>query len=187
MSTVLEVGQTGLTTAEGSAGLLVPGPCNELAPRPLSLRSNFSWTFAGNVVHDGCKPGMLMVLAKFNSPERVGNLAIGLAVTIPPVVCAVAYEIILVVHASTLRHHDAARTWEILHNLGTPVLGMIVNGIGHPDSGYGCGHYRSHGARGENGKESRSLPLLATTPTETPNKRQWYVEACTVIQRPTQC
>ena len=60
-----------------------------------------------------------------------------LAVTDPAIVGAVADGIVVVVHASTLRHHDAARTRELLDNLGTPVLGMIVNGIGHADSGYG--------------------------------------------------
>src|SRR3954469_7592651 len=49
----------------------------------LSLRSNFSWTFAGNVVYAGCQWGMLMVLAKLGSPERVGQFALGLAVTAP--------------------------------------------------------------------------------------------------------
>ena len=62
-----------------------------------------------------------------------------LAVTDPAIVGAVADGIVVVVHASTLRHHDAARTRELLDNLGTPVLGMIVNGIGHADSGYGYG------------------------------------------------
>jgi len=55
MSTVLELRQTGLTTADESDGLLAPGPCDKLAPRPLSLRSNFSWTFGGNVVYAGCQ------------------------------------------------------------------------------------------------------------------------------------
>ena len=63
-----------------------------------------------------------------------------LAVTDPAIVGTVADGIVVVVHASTLRHHDAAQTRELLNNLGTPVLGMIVNGIGHADSGYGYGY-----------------------------------------------
>ena len=98
-----------------------------------------------------------------------------LDVTDPAIVGAVADGMVVVVHASTLRHHDAARIRELLHNLGTPVLGMIVNGIGHADSGYGYGygygygHGYGHtttapiGAKKENGEESHSLPLLATT------------------------
>lgn len=56
------------------------------APRDLSalsLETNFSWTFAGNVVYAGCQWGMLVVLAKLGSPEIVGQFALGLAVTAP--------------------------------------------------------------------------------------------------------
>ncbi|MBZ5639456.1 MAG: oligosaccharide flippase family protein [Acidobacteriia bacterium] len=51
--------------------------------RPLSLRRNFSWTLAGNLVYAGCQWGMLVVLAKLVSPEDVGQFALGLAVTAP--------------------------------------------------------------------------------------------------------
>ena len=51
--------------------------------RALSLRANFSWTFAGNLVYAGCQWGMLMVLAKLGSPVMVGQYALGLAVTAP--------------------------------------------------------------------------------------------------------
>ena len=102
-----------------------------------------------------------------------------LDVTDPAILGALADGMVVVVHASTLRYHDAARTRELLHNLGTPVLGMVVNGIGHADSGYGYGygygygsghsygygygHYSSHGAQKENGEESQSLTQSATT------------------------
>ena len=49
----------------------------------LSLRRNFSWTLAGNVVYAGCQWGMLVVLAKLGSPVMVGQFALGLAVTAP--------------------------------------------------------------------------------------------------------
>src|SRR3954466_10204757 len=49
----------------------------------LSLRTNFSWTFIGNVVYAGCQWGMLMVLAKRGNPQLVGEYALGLAVTAP--------------------------------------------------------------------------------------------------------
>lgn len=51
--------------------------------RALSLKTNFSWTFAGNVVYAGCQWGMLVVLAKLGSPEIVGQYALGLAITAP--------------------------------------------------------------------------------------------------------
>jgi O-antigen/teichoic acid export membrane protein len=52
-------------------------------PSRLSLRANFSWTFAGNVVYAGCQWGMLVVLAKLGPPEMVGQFALGLAITAP--------------------------------------------------------------------------------------------------------
>jgi O-antigen/teichoic acid export membrane protein len=57
-------------------------------PSGLSLRANFSWTFAGNVVYAGCQWGMLVVLAKLGSPEMVGQFALGLAVTAPVIMFA---------------------------------------------------------------------------------------------------
>src|SRR6476660_1556484 len=55
-----------------------------VAPRrALSLRSNFSWTFAGNVVYAACQWGMLSALAKLGNPELVGQFALALAVTSP--------------------------------------------------------------------------------------------------------
>lgn len=49
----------------------------------LSLRANFSWTFAGNIVYTGCQWLMLIVLAQLGSPAMVGQFALGLAVTAP--------------------------------------------------------------------------------------------------------
>lgn len=51
--------------------------------KPLALRRNFSWTFAGNMVYAACQWGMLAVLAKLGSPEMVGQFTLGLAVTAP--------------------------------------------------------------------------------------------------------
>lgn len=52
-------------------------------PRRLSLRRNFLWTLAGNVVYAGCQWGILVVLAKLGTPEMVGQFALGLAITAP--------------------------------------------------------------------------------------------------------
>lgn len=49
----------------------------------LSLRVNFSWTFAGNMIYAASQWGMLVVLAKLGSPEMVGQFGLGLAVTAP--------------------------------------------------------------------------------------------------------
>jgi O-antigen/teichoic acid export membrane protein len=49
----------------------------------MSLRANFSWTFAGNVIYAACQWGMLSALARLGSPELVGQFALALAVTSP--------------------------------------------------------------------------------------------------------
>jgi O-antigen/teichoic acid export membrane protein len=54
----------------------------------LSLRQNFSWTFAGNVVYAASQWGVLVVLARLGSPELVGQFALGLAVTAPVILFA---------------------------------------------------------------------------------------------------
>lgn len=56
--------------------------------KPLTLRRNFSWIFAGNVIYAACQWGMLVVLAKLGSPEMVGQFTLGLAVTAPVVMFA---------------------------------------------------------------------------------------------------
>ncbi|MBX9680314.1 MAG: lipopolysaccharide biosynthesis protein [Gemmataceae bacterium] len=53
------------------------------APRPASLRNNFAWTFAGNVVYAACQWGMLVVLAKFGDAEMVGRFSLALSITAP--------------------------------------------------------------------------------------------------------
>jgi len=54
------------------------------APRVVpSLRENFAWTFAGNVLYAGCQWGMLSVLAKLGSPSIVGQFTLGLAISAP--------------------------------------------------------------------------------------------------------
>ncbi|MBA3942951.1 MAG: oligosaccharide flippase family protein [Herpetosiphonaceae bacterium] len=51
--------------------------------KPRSLRTNFSWTFIGNIVYAACQWGMLIVIAKIGTPELVGQFALGLAITAP--------------------------------------------------------------------------------------------------------
>src|SRR5690349_21224091 len=68
-----------LPAAQEAAG---PHHSQRVASR-LSLRTNFIWTFLGNVVYAGCQWGMLVVLAKLGSPEIVGQFALALAVTAP--------------------------------------------------------------------------------------------------------
>lgn len=49
----------------------------------LSLRSNFVWTLAGNVVYAGSQWALLVAIAKLGSPGDVGQFALGLAITGP--------------------------------------------------------------------------------------------------------
>jgi O-antigen/teichoic acid export membrane protein len=48
-----------------------------------SLRSNFKWTFTGNVIYAACQWGMLSVLAKAGNAAIVGQFALGLAIAAP--------------------------------------------------------------------------------------------------------
>lgn len=57
-------------------------------PVALSLRRNFSWALLGNIVYAICQWGMLSVLARLGSPERVGQFALALAITAPVVLFA---------------------------------------------------------------------------------------------------
>jgi O-antigen/teichoic acid export membrane protein len=48
-----------------------------------SLRANFRWTFAGNVIYALCQWGMLSVLAKLGNAAVVGQFALALAISAP--------------------------------------------------------------------------------------------------------
>lgn len=52
-------------------------------PAPLSVRSNFVWSLAGNILYAFCQWGVLVVLAKLCSPETVGLYVLGITVTSP--------------------------------------------------------------------------------------------------------
>lgn len=54
----------------------------------LSLRRNFVWMLAGNILYALCQWGMIIVLAKFGSPFMVGQFALGLAISTPVLMLA---------------------------------------------------------------------------------------------------
>lgn len=60
-----------------------PDKAGERSQYRLSLRANFLWTFAGNVIYSGAQWGLVIALAKLGSPELVGQLALAFAVTAP--------------------------------------------------------------------------------------------------------
>src|SRR5438067_11454395 len=61
-----------------------------LAPhaRPLTLRTSFVWSLAGQVAYSACQLGILVVLAKLGTPEMVGEFALALAIASPIMICA---------------------------------------------------------------------------------------------------
>ena len=83
-----------------------------------------------------------------------------LAVSDPAIVGAVADGIILTVRAWMLDHRDAEQSVELLRNLGTPILGLLVNGINPRERDYSR-RYRSggHGSDHDPGSsEGDNLP-----------------------------
>lgn len=61
---------------ESEAQLAPPSPTS-------SLRRNFVWTLAGNLVYTGSQFLTLMLFAKLTSPEQVGRFTLGFAITAP--------------------------------------------------------------------------------------------------------
>ncbi len=51
--------------------------------KALNLRTNFSWTLAGNVIYGASQFGILVLLARLGTPEIVGKFALGLAIGAP--------------------------------------------------------------------------------------------------------
>lgn len=49
----------------------------------LSLRANFSWTFAGNIIYAGTQWGLLMLLTKLFTPAEFGQYALALSIVTP--------------------------------------------------------------------------------------------------------
>jgi hypothetical protein len=68
-----------------------PAICEPLArqrSRRLTLRVNFLWTLAGNVIYAACQWGILVALAKIGTVQMVGEFALALAITAPILVGA---------------------------------------------------------------------------------------------------
>lgn len=55
----------------------------DAAPPGLSLRSNFAWILAGNVVYAVCQWGTIVALAKLGSSFMIGQFSLGLAIATP--------------------------------------------------------------------------------------------------------
>ena len=69
--------------AQERAGVRAQAIHPDAPPRAMSFRTNFAWTAVGNVVYAGCQWGILVVVARLSTPEVVGTLALGYALTAP--------------------------------------------------------------------------------------------------------
>jgi O-antigen/teichoic acid export membrane protein len=102
------------------------GPAAALRPAP-SLRRNFAWTLAGNVVYAGCQWGMLVVLAKLGRQEGLGQFSLGLAVTAP--VLMLTNLNIRGVQATDARHEYAFGDYLGLRLVATAVALLVITTI----------------------------------------------------------
>jgi len=78
------------------------------------------------------------------------------------IVCTIGADgIVMVVRALVTRRFDAERSQELLKALETPVLGVIINGIGPGQGGYGgYGHpygYGTYGRGSSSGKDEDAV------------------------------
>jgi O-antigen/teichoic acid export membrane protein len=53
------------------------------SPKQLSIRHNFMWTLAGNVIYAACQWATIVLLAKSATPEVVGQFSLAIAVAVP--------------------------------------------------------------------------------------------------------
>src|SRR5699024_4135331 len=53
------------------------------SPMPLSIKENVSWGIIGNVLYSLTQSGILIVLARLDSPDSVGTFTLALAIVAP--------------------------------------------------------------------------------------------------------
>lgn len=104
--------------------------------KPLTMRRNFSWTFAGNVVYAACQWGMLVVLAKLGSQEMVGQFTLGLAVTAPVIMLANLQ--LRAVQVTDARHQFLFSDYLGLRLITTGLALLVIAGV-TLTTGYGWG------------------------------------------------
>ena len=91
--------------------------------KPLSLRENFSWTFAGNVVNAVSLWGVIAVVTKLGSVTMVGTLELGRTVAMPVIVATM-------LQLSAVQVTDARNKYSFADYFGTRLvmtfLGVIA-------------------------------------------------------------
>ena len=90
----------------------------------LSLRANFVWTLAGNVIYSGCQWGMLVAIAKLGTPVMVGQFALGLAISAP--VFMLTNLQLRAVQATDARHEFRFGHYLALRLLGTGLALLAI-------------------------------------------------------------
>ena len=103
---------------------------------PLSLRSNFSWTVAGNGTYALCQWLTLVLLAQLGTPAMVGRYALGLALSTP--VMTLAMMSLRQVLATDARNQFDFFEYVDLR-AATTAAGLIVVGLAVVTLGYDTG------------------------------------------------
>lgn len=112
-----------ISTVEGTisdAAVISSSP--EISVRRRSLKSNFSWIFAGNVVNAGSQWALLMLMAKLGSAQMVGAYAWATAIVMPIITIGM-----LQLRALLVTDNDSATNFG--DYLGLRLLGMTLSFI----------------------------------------------------------
>jgi O-antigen/teichoic acid export membrane protein len=100
---------------------------------PPSLRLNFKWTLAGNLINSLCQWGMLSVLAKAGNVSIVGQFALGLAISAPVFMFTnLSLRAVLVTDGNRLYRFADYFTLRVL----TTMVGLLVVAVLVFTSGY---------------------------------------------------
>ena len=93
----------------------------------LSLRSNFAWALAGNVVYAICQWGILVALVKLGSSLMVGQFSLGLAIATPVLMFTNLH--LRAVQATDAMHHYSFAEYRLLRCIMTLSAIALIAGI----------------------------------------------------------
>ena len=102
-------------------------------PAPLSVRSNFVWSLAGNVLYALCQWGVLVVLAKMCPAETVGIYLLGITVTSPIFLFAG-------LQLRRLQATDTREEFQFGHYFGLQIVACVVAMLACWGAGWFSGH-----------------------------------------------
>jgi len=85
----------------------------------LPLRVSFSWTLAGMLTYAACQWGMLVAIVRLGSPIKVGEFALGLAISSPVMLLAN-------LELRALISTDARRQFRFQDYLGLRLLTTLI-------------------------------------------------------------